>query len=360
MTRGFAGRLIGLLVVFLVGLSYITFSSLGIRLGKQSYPLTVEIPRSGGIYQNATVTYRGVVVGKVSNVDLEPTDVRLVLAIRPNIRIPDSSTVSIRNLSAAGEQYVDFVPHSDGAPYLQSGSTIPASRTHLPATIGNVLADTSMLVRTINPDDVSRIARELSRGFAGAGPQLHRLVTSSLSLLRQLRTVEPDTLTLIRTGHQLLDTATATSGQLRQFADGLQRLSTQLRASDPDIRSILARAPSVLSELATVFGDNRGQIKLLFGDLAPITAIGAARVPAFNFLLHVLPTFGQTLHSIVAGHTLKTFVFINNDTPVCSYRGGSFTLPTHPTKRLDYHARCKRRDARMLQRGAPYAPRPGH
>ncbi|MBV9487465.1 MAG: MCE family protein, partial [Frankiaceae bacterium] len=304
MMRGIAGRLIGLLVVLLVGVSYITFNSLGIRLGKQSYPLTVELPRSGGIYQNATVTYRGVVVGKVSGVDLEPTAVRLTLAIHPGIQIPNSSTVSVRNLSAAGEQYVDFVPHSDGAPYLRAGATIPAARTHLPATIGNVLSDTSMLVRAIDPKDVSRIAHELSTGFAGTGPQLHRLVTSSLALLRQLRAVEPDTLTLIRTGHQLLGTATATSGQLRRFADGLQRLSAQLQASDPNIRTILADAPSVLSQLAHVLGTNRSQIRSLFDDLAPITAIGAARVPAFDFLLHVLPTFGQTLQSIVGHHRL--------------------------------------------------------
>jgi phospholipid/cholesterol/gamma-HCH transport system substrate-binding protein len=358
MIRSLLPRLIGLVVVFLVGVSYIAFDSLGIRLGKQSYPLTVVIPRSGGVYQNATVTYRGVVVGKVSRVDLQPEDVRLGLAIQPNIDIPNTSTVSIRNLSAAGEQYVDFVPHGTGSPY-PSGAVIPANRTHLPATIGNVLADTSALVRTINPHDVSHIANQLSKGFAGTGPQLQQLVTSSLSVLHQLRAVEPDTLTLIRTGHQLLNTATATSAQLHRFSVGLQKISEQLRSSDPDIRSLLDTTPSVLTQFANLIEDHQAQITSMFDELAPITTLGAQRIPAFNFLLHVLPTFGQTLKSIVHSNRLKVFTYINNDTPVCKYSGGSFRLPTSPSQHINYHAECKRRASEMLQRGAPYAPRPG-
>ena len=60
-----------LTVLALVGLSiyYLRLPSL---VGVGQYTLTADLPTAGGLYKTSNVTYRGVSIGKVTNI--EPTE----------------------------------------------------------------------------------------------------------------------------------------------------------------------------------------------------------------------------------------------------------------------------------------------
>ena len=72
ITRQTKFQLLVFLVISVVGLSYtgVRYAGLGKYFLDQGYIVSAEFSDSGGIFENAEVTYRGVPVGSVVDLDL--------------------------------------------------------------------------------------------------------------------------------------------------------------------------------------------------------------------------------------------------------------------------------------------------
>ena len=110
MSQKFLPRMIALAVVIVVGVYYIVFNIMQYHITSQPFPVTVVMPTAGGLYTGADVTYRGVQVGTVTALDLQPGNVAVKLAIQAGQQIPDNGPVRVKELSALGEQYLDLQP----------------------------------------------------------------------------------------------------------------------------------------------------------------------------------------------------------------------------------------------------------
>src|SRR3982074_3121434 len=78
--------------------------------GIGEYNVTIDLPQSGGLYENSVVTYRGTDVGQVKSVNVTGTGVRAVLAIRSGVNVPAGVPVSVHSRSAIGEQFIELTP----------------------------------------------------------------------------------------------------------------------------------------------------------------------------------------------------------------------------------------------------------
>ena len=127
MTRAVKTRLIAFLVLSAVGIVYVAGSYLGIvdRILGRGLTVHAILPASGGLFVGSEVTYRGVKVGKVSGMEVIPSGARVDLALHEGTRIPKSSKLFVHNLSAVGEQYLDFEPASEAGPYAADGLLAP-------------------------------------------------------------------------------------------------------------------------------------------------------------------------------------------------------------------------------------------
>src|SRR5262245_5429019 len=138
LTRFVRIQLIIFTIAGLVGMSVMAFKYLQVQsfLGVGRLEVTLELPASGGLYQFSNVTYRGVQVGKVTNVEAVRTgtkdSVRATLSLDTSVKIPANLTANVRSVSAIGEQYVDLVPKTSKPPYLHDGSVIAMTDTTLP------------------------------------------------------------------------------------------------------------------------------------------------------------------------------------------------------------------------------------
>ena len=74
-------------------------------LGVGRITVTMELPEAGGLYRFANVTYRGVQIGKVTDVDTNRDCVTATLSLDDSPPIPANLQAQIRSVSAVGEQY---------------------------------------------------------------------------------------------------------------------------------------------------------------------------------------------------------------------------------------------------------------
>jgi len=120
--------------VLVLGWYFLRIPSL---VGVGRYTLYAELPQSGGLYRTANVTYRGITIGKVTNVEPTQRGARATMSIDNGYQIPTDASANVHSVSAVGEQYLDLVSTRTGGPYLQNNQTI--TKSTVPSQIGPAL-----------------------------------------------------------------------------------------------------------------------------------------------------------------------------------------------------------------------------
>lgn len=351
------GRLIALLVVTVLGVYYIVFDAVGVQLGAQPYTVHVELPAAGGIYSDASVSYRGVDVGKVSAVHLRPNGVVVDLAIQHGVHIPADAHASVRELTAAAEQYLDLVPPNTDPPFLHNGSTIPMADTSIPTSIGTLLNSVNSLVSSLHASDINTISRSLAEGLQGAGDDLRSLIADSHTLLSALQSSIPGTVQVIDAGHTVLSTLDSTGGEFLQFSHNLNLLSQEVAQSNHDLVGLFQNGAAASTSLLQFLDNNGPATATLIDDLAELTNLNFQREPAFRALFQVLPLFATNVASTATDGQVRFELAFNNRNTVCPYTS-AMASPTSLVALADLTRNCGMQAPDLLQRGADKAPPP--
>jgi phospholipid/cholesterol/gamma-HCH transport system substrate-binding protein len=169
----------------------------------KTYDLTMKLPRAGQqLAEGSDVRLRGVVIGKVDNIELGDRDVVLTLKIEQPYRIPQDAQAYITLKTLLGAKFVDLrVPGQFGGPYLASGASI--TNTHIGPELEDALADGVQVLDAIRPNDLATVVHELATGARGHGDDVARsfdvnaklstefanTLTPQLQSLRDFRTI---------------------------------------------------------------------------------------------------------------------------------------------------------------------------
>jgi len=350
-------RLGALVVLFVLGASYIAFDVAGETLGAQPFTVTVELPNAGGIYPAASVNYRGVAVGKVTGLDLQADHVAVKLSISAGTRIPADTAATVRELTAAGEQYMDLVPRSANGPYLKGGSVVREGNAAVPVSVGTVLSDTNALLKSVNTADLSTIDETLAAGLSGAGVDLRNIIVGGQAVTMALAESEPATVTLINSGNQVLGTLDATNAAFAQFSASLSQLSAQLANSNSDVSSLLANGATGFSQTSLLLNQSSGNFAQVIDNLSTVGDVGAAQSEAMQALFQALPIFAGRIASVAGNGSIRVELYINGSTPVCDYAGAPSAPPTAATSQVFLNGTCSAQAPDLLQRGANTAPK---
>jgi phospholipid/cholesterol/gamma-HCH transport system substrate-binding protein len=312
-------------VVSLLGTGYVAvrYVGLGDRLLGHGYTVYVDLADGGGIFANAPVTYRGVPVGRITAVTLHGTGARITARLEDAVRVPAGLRAVVAHRSAVGEQYLDLRPDRDGGPYLRDGAVIPRERTGVPLPPETLLANLDALVRSVNPDDLAVVIDELGAAFEGSETALRTILDAGTLVLDDAVANLPQTVTLIRDGATVLRTQAESAGMIRQWAAGLARLAETVRASDGDLRRILATGPPAAVELVALLDGLEPAIGALLGNLIAVNGVAARRLAGIEHLLVVYPLAVAGGFTVTPGDGTAHFgLALNvNDPPPCVYGG---------------------------------------
>src|SRR5688500_13506881 len=251
-------KLVAFAMLAVLGMAYLGFKYVGldrVLLGS-GYDVAADFTNSGGIFVNAAVTYRGVGVGRVTDMQLVDDGVRVTLTIDPDADpIPADTEAFVATRSAVGEQYVDLRPATDSEPYLEDGSVIPVENTAIPVPVEQLLLHMDGLATSIDQDNLRILVDELGQAFAGAGDDLGRLIDNGDLLLARAEESLPQTLQLITDGQTVLETQVDSRSAIRQWAADLRLVTDTLVEMDPDLRGIVVNAPDAGAALQRLVQD---------------------------------------------------------------------------------------------------------
>jgi phospholipid/cholesterol/gamma-HCH transport system substrate-binding protein len=296
-------------VIATLGIGYVLLHYVGVgqSVFGNAYTAYVDLPDSGGLFTTASVTYRGVEVGRVGAITLRPGGIRVALDITSGGKIPADTKAVVGNGSPIGEQFIDLRPAGTGGPYLHDGSVIPQSQTSLPVSTQDLLVNLDRLVRSVPRRDLHTVVAQLGTAFADTGPDLQRLLDSTHRLLQSARASLPQTTQLLRAGGTVLDTQNALATPIETFSRDLATFTDALRASDADLRAVIDNGVPASTELVALDHSIDTALPIVLGNLTSLGQVTAVRVPALRQVLIIYPYVVATSFGLFPGNGSTRF-----------------------------------------------------
>jgi phospholipid/cholesterol/gamma-HCH transport system substrate-binding protein len=327
LTRFVRNQLIIFTIASIVGVAVMLFTYMQVPtlLGIGRINVTLQLPDTGGLYQFSNVTYRGVQIGKVTEVKLTETGAEATLTLNTSPKIPADLKADVLSVSAVGEQYVDLRPRTDSAPYLRDGSVIAVENTTIPQQVGPMLDQVNQLVKSIPKDRISDLLDESFKAFNGAGYDFQSLLDSSSKLTGDLNGVSDQSQALINDSGPLLDSQAESTDAIRTWARSLAGVTQQVAQNDPQVRAILQRGPGFASEVSGLLNDIKPTLPVLLGNLTTLGQILVTYNPSLEQILVLLPAvvaaeqaFGMPKNNPTGLPNAGDFAFTISDPPSCT------------------------------------------
>lgn len=362
--------LVAVASVVLAGVKYVGIPE---RYLGDSYLLSVNLPRSGGIFPNAEVTLRGVQVGRVTSLHLTPDGVRADLRIKRGVKVPRDTRVQVADLSAVGEQYVDLQPAVDHGPYLRAGAALPVSAATTPPAVTSLLVSLDRLATSVGKKQLREVVHQLGDAFDGSSQDLATVLTRAQQLSADLGRVQPQTDQLLSSSKRVLGTQRDLDPALQQLSTQLDTLTATLAQEDPALRDIIDQTPATLDDVRTLLTQSQPAIGVLLGNLLTVTQIVAnpIRLRGINDELVMLPGIVQGTFNIQPGDGYARLgAVIDSSQRVCSkgYESSGqpplegtqvSKVPGNPSLRANLNAYCAMPASSGVDvRGAANVPRP--
>lgn len=290
------------ITVITLSVMAIFYLRLPATFGIGTYGVSANFVAGGGLYKNANVTYRGVAVGRVESVGLNPNGVTAHMRLNSGTAIPSNVTATVRSVSAIGEQYIDLVPpENPSSTKLRNGFRIQRQNTRIGQDVADLLRQAETLLGSLGDTRLRELLHEAFIATNGAGPELARLIESARLLVDEANANYPQVSQLIDQAGPFLQAQIRAGGDIKSLADGLARFTWQLRAADPRLRDTLADAPDAIDEANTAFSGIRPSFPALAASLANLGRVGVIYHKSIEQLLVVFPALFAAIITSAGG-----------------------------------------------------------
>ncbi|NNH72780.1 MCE family protein [Nocardia uniformis] len=282
-------------VVFVIGSVYLTFGIVGVRWSEHYTTATMELPDAVSLVPRSPVLLSGVKVGEVTAVTTTPAGVDVDFRIEDGYRIPADSVITLEQLSALGELYIEFRPRTTGGgPYLTDGARVRAEQVRLPVSIPDMAHTITTLLEQFDPQAISSIIATFSQAIAGTDALIPELARASNLLAATLLSRAPQIRALLDNA-QVPGPDVARAGanmaaagpewgefgvKVREVVDSLERLLNARPV--PEAYSTGTGLLPFLSEVTTYIDQIGPDLQQLFPVVQPLLNNAAGSLPGID------------------------------------------------------------------------------
>lgn len=286
-----------LTVIALVALGWY-YLRLPALAGVGQYTLQADLPASGGLYRTANVTYRGITIGKVTEVEPTESGARATMSIEDRYKIPVDASANVHSVSAIGEQYLDLVSDGDPGQYLSPGQTITVGT--VPREIGPALDAADQGLAALPKEKISGLLDETAMAVGGLGPALQRLVDGTQAIVTDFDTNIADINAIIDNSAPILDSQVNSGDAIRQWAANLNTIAAQTAQQDSTLRNTLTKAAPTADQVTAVFSNVQEALPQTLGNLAIVFDMLKRYNKGLEQTLVILPQGASVAQAVAA------------------------------------------------------------
>lgn len=251
----------------------------------------------GDLVDGATVQVSDVEVGTVDEIDLVFRGgqmlAKVTMLVDPAERIPATGiTALIRQTSLLGEQFVELIPETEGAPFVgRAAVTIPVDRTDRRVDVETFLGDLSSFIGSGAVEDLNRFTHAQALILENRGERFGEVIGELDSFTRTLAARRFD----LETSIERLASATGTLARNQQtidsFLDSLEDANVLLAEQGDRLRALFTGLRRFGDVNARFLARHEEAINRQFRALRPVFRVLARSQGALRTDITQLETF---------------------------------------------------------------------
>jgi phospholipid/cholesterol/gamma-HCH transport system substrate-binding protein len=289
----------------LVCVTIVAFQYNKLPFVKNTKDYSAYFSEAGGIKPGSTVRVSGLGVGKVSDVRLEGTKVRVGFTVRDSIDLGDRTEAAIKTETILGSKMLELTSRGDG----RLTGTIPLERTTSPYDLPDALGDLTTTISGLDTAQLSSALTTLANTFKETPPDVKPALQGVARFSETLNNRDNQLRSLLANANKVSGVLGRRSQQIAGLVGNSNALLAALLEERASIDALMNNLTAVSHQISGLVDDNRTQLKpaldKLNGVLEVLDNHRKDLQSSFNKFRRYAMSFGECLGS---GPFFKAYV----------------------------------------------------
>ena len=260
--------LVGIVVLALGFIAALNSDDLPVIGGGTTY--SAEFSEASGLQKDNDVRIAGVKVGKVSDIALDGSSVRVSFKVK-DAWLGDRTSAAIKIKTLLGQKYLSLDPQGETA--LSPGTGIPRDRTMAPYDVLDAFRGLSQTVDNIDTKQLAQSFDTISQTFANT-PQDVKGALSGLSKLSDTIASRDQQLSnLLANTREVSQTLVDRDAEVQRLLTDGNKLLGELAKREDAITALLNGSRELATQLQGLIDDNSKQLDPVLTQLDQLTSM---------------------------------------------------------------------------------------
>jgi phospholipid/cholesterol/gamma-HCH transport system substrate-binding protein len=323
-----------------------------------------------GLYPGDQVRILGVPVGQVETIQPRPSDVKIIMSVSKDLKIPKDARAVIISPNLVSARFIQLTPVYTGGAVLPDGGSIDLTRTAVPVEWDEVKEALTQLAVQLGPTGsvggsmqgpLGAAINQAADTLDGNGQSFHNALRELSQVAGRLGDSRSDIFSTVKNLQVLVNALSESNDQIVQFAGNVASVSQVLADSSRHLDNTLGTLNQALSDIRGFLHENNSTLIDTVNKLSDLTQTLSDQSDNIEQVLHVAGPGIANFYNIYdpAQGTLNGLLSIPEfANPVQFICGGSFETAAGP-RAPDYFKRaelCRERLGPVLRRLAVNYP----
>lgn len=286
---------VGTLLLTAVVIAAFSYDKLPFIKGTSDY--SAYFAEAGGIKPGSDVRVSGLGVGRVSDIRLEGTQVRVDFTVRDGVELGDRTEAAIKIETVLGNKMLELTPRGDGS----LTGAIPLERTTSPYDLPTALGDLTTTISGLDTTQLSAALTTLSHTFQDTPPDLKIALEGVGRFSDTLNKRDAQLRNLLANANKVTGVLAKRSDQIARLVVDTNALLAELLSQRDSVDMLMNNLTAVSQQISGVVNDNRTQLKPAVDKLNGVLSILDTHKQELQRTLYLLRryamTFGEVLGS---------------------------------------------------------------
>lgn len=287
--------IVGTLIMAAVVVAAFSYDKLPVVKGTSDH--SAYFSEAGGIKPGSDVRVSGLGVGRVSEVRLEGTKVRVDFTVRTGVELGDRTEAAIKTETVLGTKMLELTPRGNG----ELSGTIPLERTTSPYDLPSALGDLTTTISGLDTTQLSSALSTLAETFQNTPADLKLALEGVSQFSDTLNNRDAQLRTLLADANKVTGVLAKRSDQIAELVVNANALLAELLSQQQSVDAFMVNLTAASQQLSGLVADNRTQLRPALDKLNGVLEILDNRKQELQRTLYLLRryamSFGEVLGS---------------------------------------------------------------
>jgi phospholipid/cholesterol/gamma-HCH transport system substrate-binding protein len=275
-------KLVAFFAVCAMFTAYLAFTIGNIHLFEHTYKLTATFDDATGLLKDDNVKVAGVVVGKVTAVQIDQGRAKVAFKVKESVMVPTDSSVSIRWRNLIGQRYLYLYPGT-ASTVFKGGQTM--SKTRSVVDVGELFNRLGPIIKAVDPKDVNTFLDSIVQALDGNQEKIRQAIDNLAVVAQSLGSRDQAIGRLVDNVNTVAGAINDRDAQIRTVLDNLVLISQTFSQNTDVLNTAVTQLGDFSDNFGALLANNRVQIDNIIGNLNTLVGEVKVKLPVVDSVL---------------------------------------------------------------------------